>query len=588
MSTEVATLQGVHVHALTPAGAAFVKKVTHPPSEIPAEYQGTPDCSAPNVVQIEVKGEINVPPALQLPSSTTTVSNINPSSILFVQSNGCYVGNYVFYLVNNQWIQPQSSPAVIPPSTGPQPLVLQLAPPATLNSGYNFENFSQDFSKFRTVYKSSTYYLNATGFNNQGTVTTAKFCPTVYGANLPTNVHDILRLHKHDDKSTASLLDALNKAMGLTQKPANVTRAEDEGYEILSEPKARKNYAFKNIKEVPTEVYLQIVEFNSGAITVIPLSNMYNVNNVMPETASDVLTMSSKGITRPAKDGAFVVLQQQGPVSEWTTVNQSLPVYPTTPIRLLWSLMRTQDRDGAYNYAPLYSTNNQGGTLISPYAAEVPWNNLDWSYTLFEGLTIPPQNTPSTTLTGTAYITVKTYVGLEGRVNSFSSLRPFQRLLPMPDADAITMVVGIMHARPDSLPASANDLGTIAATAIKFLPTAVGWLKDLFGGKKEQDKAMVEAKEFVRPKSQKEQGSAVSKEIKELRNQLKKMNMKNDMGGTKLPSYKNNGNIPDAYQRPNTKLKDRAKGAYSKYIPKGQRKPGTTAGGKKKKPKKKM
>jgi len=580
MSTEVANLQGTRVHALTPAGAAFVKKVTHPPSEIPADYQGTPDCSAPNVVQIEVKGEINIPPALTIPAGPTgnAVTNLNPSSILFMQSNGVYVGNYVFFLVNNQWIQPQNSVAPLAP-------IVQLAVPACLNSGYNFENFAQDFSQFRTVYKSSTYYLNATGFNNQGTVTTAKFTSTVYGANLPANVSDILRLHKHDDKSTASPLDAVNKAMNLTAiKSAKQQKIEEDGYEVLNERKER--IAYRSINEIPNEVYLQVVEFQGGAITPIPNSNMANVNNVMPETASDVLTMSSKGITRPAKDGAFVVLQQQGPVSQWTTVNQSLPAYPTVPIRLLWTLMRTQAANGTYAYVPLYSTSISGQT-VTPYACDVPWNNLDWSYTLFEGLTVPPQNTPSTTLTGTAYITVKTYVGMEGRVNSYSSLRPFQRLLPMPDQDALTMVTGIMHARPDSLPASANDLGTIAATAIKYLPTAVGWLKDLFGGKKEQESAMSSAKDFVRPKTQTEQATGVSKEIKELRKQLKSMNMKNKDAGTTLPSFKNDGNIPEAYNRPKTHLKTRAKGAYSKYIPKGQRKAGTTAGGKKKRLRKK-
>lgn len=583
MSTEVANLQGTSVNALTPAGAAFVKKVTHPPSEIPADYQGTPDCSAPNVVQIEVKGEINIPPALTLPAAATgsATTSINPSSILFLQSNGVWVGNYVFFLVNGQWIQPVNSIA-------PLPLISQLSVPACLNSGYNFDNFAQDFAKFRTVYKSSTYYLNATGFNNQGTVTTAKFTPTVYGANIPTTAADLLRLHKHCDKSTKSLLDAINKMMFL--QPSQKKNVEDDGYEVLGNNRERLT-AFKSINEVPTEVYLQVVEFNSGAITAIPNSNMANVNNVMPETASDVLTMSSKGITRPAKDGAFVVLQQQGPVSEWTTVNQSLPAYPTVPVRLLWTLMRTQSAAGVYAYVPLYSSPSTGNT-VQPFACDVPWNNLDWSYTLFEGLTVPPQATPSTTLTGTAYITVKTYVGMEGRVNSFSSLRPFQRLLPMPDSSAMTMVTGIMHARPDSLPASANDLGTIAATAIKFLPTAVGWLKDLFGGKKQQESAMATAKEFVRPKEPKEQKSALSKEISELKNQMKKMNMKKNDGGTVLPSYKNSGQYTDAYKRPSRRqMKERetTKGAFSMYIPKGKRPANysTTKGGNKKRTNKK-
>jgi len=255
-----------------------------------------------------------------------------------------------------------------------------------------------------------------------------------------------------------------------------------------------------------------------------------------------LMTLSPKASTRPAREGAFVVQQQEDEIMPWISVNNPAVSNPSSPDGLILSFIRFVNTAGSNIFVPLYSS--QPGTTTSPFACDVAWGSLDWSMTLFEGLTVP--TSVGTTLSSVPYITVKSFIGLEMQPKSISSLVTFQRTLPLPDPDAIRMAVGIMHARPDSLPAAANDLGTIASTALKFIPTAVSWLKDLFGDSKQKEKALGKAREFVRPKTKeatKKQQTKMEKQIADLTVSVKKLSSKN-APATQLPTYNNNDTWP--------------------------------------------
>lgn len=527
----IGTINGVAIRAGTAAGAAYVNKVTHPPTSMSAEYQGRPDCSQPNVVLMELKAETNIPPVTVLPISATASQNYNPSSLLFLQSSGAVVSNYVFHwstassLPSPGWVQPVNQPAV---STS-QVAINQTCSPCIPFSGYNFSNWVGDVASFRQTYKSSTYYLNATDFNNQGTVTTAKFKPDIIrGSNLTTYLSSL------SGDSRTSLSSAIRSSIShynsLYRRDGEKLRYTDD-FELVDPKAPSSTFAYQ---------FLDLGDDGTGG--PVPYSTTMYYNDVLPATASQLMTLSPKASTRPAREGAFVVQQQEDEIMPWISVNNPAVSNPSSPDGLILSFIRFVNTAGSNIFVPLYSS--QPGTTTSPFACDVAWGSLDWSMTLFEGLTVP--TSVGTTLSSVPYITVKSFIGLEMQPKSISSLVTFQRTLPLPDPDAIRMAVGIMHARPDSLPAAANDLGTIASTALKFIPTAVSWLKDLFGDSKQKEKALGKAREFVRPKTKeatKKQQTKMEKQIADLTVSVKKLSSKN-APATQLPTYNNNDTWP--------------------------------------------
>jgi hypothetical protein len=477
MSTTVAKFEGVNVCCQTPEGAVFVKKYTHPPTTIPDDYRGTPDASAPNVVCMEVKGENQVAPIMNFPITSTNVGHINPSSMLFLHASGAKVATYNFMPISSSgnigYTQPLNY-SVSP--TGLYPAVSNTTPPACLNAGYSWTNFTTDVAMMRNSYKSETMYLNATDFNNQGQITTAKFKPNIIAVNNPLALFES---HANDKASLRSLYTALGMKVPLPK----IT--DDDGYEVIK----------SNVNSTVTYGYaiqcLQVnpVSSSSGIISLFGSPN-YLISGVLPSTSSQVLNLSSKGTTRMLREGAFVVHQNINPISEWSEVAPEgilSSSFPSAPNGVYVSLIRSSV-GSTFFYAPLFSDPNVPNLPTSPtFAAfDTPWNNLDWAITLCEGITVP--TTVGTTLSSVPYISVKSYSGLEIQPQFTSSLQPFQSLLPKPDPSALQMAAGIFHDRPDSLPAAANDFGTIAGAIASFLPTAVTWLKNIFGKKNDPPK----------------------------------------------------------------------------------------------------
>jgi hypothetical protein len=479
--TSIGNVGGMQVHCKTPAGAAYVRKITHPPTTLPTDYAGTPDCSAPNAVLLETKAEDNVPVSIDLPISPTASETKAASSIMFIQPSGMHVASYVFYKYGVDWIQPQSQAA----STG-IPLVIQTGKPAVLNSGYNVRNFTADAQKYRTTYKSATKYLNATDFSNQGTVTTSKF-----KADIITITDLSVAEMTHETRQN------FLRALSCTKEGKDMVLCDDDEFEVVSSTGKKvamtnkpRFYRLAADAQFSAQVW-QLVTPRSDVpapapITLFPFSNtMWSISqSVLPTTASDVLMMSPKGATRLARDGDFVVQQQEGPIAPWTSTT-SFPEQSRATIRTLPScFISSPYLDGTSTwqtvYAPLYS--DIGSSLSPQPIGDTPWNNLDWSITIFEGLTV---NLGGSTA-ALPYITFKGFTGVEMQASPVSSLLPFQRLLPLPDASAMEMAAGIFHARPDSLPSAANDLASIAKAAITYLPTAITWLKDMFGSKQAQ------------------------------------------------------------------------------------------------------
>jgi hypothetical protein len=485
----VMTINGTPITSQTIAGAQYVRKVTHPPTTIPSGYTGTPDASQPNFVPIEVKGEVNIPTTYNFPTSASASAPVFPANgrILLVSPSGGYVSSYVFYWTGAGYIQATNQTA----STGSFPAVNGNIP-ATTTSGYNFNNFNADFNMFRTVYKSNTYYLNATEFNDQGQVITAKFKPAITRGSVGAltrampleerrNFLRALRARiSHATQAKSRKTDYDSVIGRSTAHRAQIGRKQDDfedlDAELDDEPELRAG-------EFNYDV--QIVEFPTGLGSATPLPfNRYSqtISGVLPATPSDVLTSSPKGVSRMAKEGAFVVAQPINPIQDWSVVvdGEDANAGDQNPSGTIYSLIRISAAAGtAPTYVGLFNGQSIGDAPNTTATSDIAWNNLDWSYTMFDGLSQPTFNTSGIPINA-PYITDKCYLGIEGAARSSGSLLSFQKLLPLPDPEALQMATGIFHARPDSLPATANDFGTIATVAAKFLPTALNWLSGVF------------------------------------------------------------------------------------------------------------
>lgn len=541
---------GLRVTAKTPAGAAYVKKVTHPPTTTPDEYGGIPDSSAPNVVLMEVKGEINFPPILTTAVDSVTTTTTNPTRMMFLSPSGGKVGSYCFLWnalpaggAPPGWVQPLTQPA----AAGLIPAINNVCPSSAINSGYNWKNWLQDVGQSRTAYKSETYYLNATAFNNQGTVTCAKFKPNVlYGLSFTElvahtrgckkSIHNLVTMMLclisnlcRDKKYRQLAFERLHRK--------GVKKVDEYGYDVVQPNELTLN----DLKGYPTEYTFQCLEIDvpsgTGSLTPLPNSSMWTFSGLLPDNPSQLLNLSSKAATRPAFEGSFVVHQKVNPISEWTTTGDgSQNVAPVEAYSgPLISILRT--RDGTvFSYMPLYSDNvfeNLGETAYA-HAGDTPWNNLDWSITMFDGLTVP--TVLGTTLSSVPYITIKSFAGLELQPNFQGSLLPFARLLPPPDCDAMEIATTIFHGRPDDLPASANDFGTIASLAVKYLPTAVSFLKNLFSGGGSSSAAAVKKPKLRAVKNKKSKPE--NAQIRKLSEQVRQLTMGNSfMRPPALPTY---------------------------------------------------
>jgi len=217
----------------------------------------------------------------------------------------------------------------------------------------------------------------------------------------------------------------------------------------------------------------------NATVTALPFTNGWTAfNNVFPDTLSDVLTMSPKGTTSMARDGDFVVQQPIDAIVEWkanSTIKAGSSL--SSPAGCITSYMRVATSTGTALHALIGANGNNVAEPTLAQACDTPWQNFDWSYQMFDGLTA---NAPST---GSPYLTIKGFTGWECSASPHGSLLPFQRMLPLPDPEALQMAAGIFHARPDSLPSAANDWGTIGKVVMSALPAVGSWLTGLFGKK---------------------------------------------------------------------------------------------------------
>lgn len=304
-------------------------------------------------------------------------------------------------------------------------------------------NFIQSNGSYRIGAFSTTFYLNATGFNNQSTVTTAKFRPNI------------------EYVSTSTLFERFGTSDTFRQCYPDY----EDGYEVLATTAKRPGEKIsRKLNATPGNI-VQLIDLGT-----------------IPVEGTDVSELDIRFASRPGRDGAFMVNTFCDPTQPYkavsdTKVNKTDP-YPSTGLQCFYTV--TNQTTGTKTLLP-FSSETGGG------AFDVPWyDGIECGFVIFEGLSVPANG--STTSMGLPYITVKTVMQVEAQPLANSPTLPFIAPAVVEDEQALKMASGIMQQMPATLPASANDLGTILGTVATYLPTAVSWITKLFskGSAKEQ------------------------------------------------------------------------------------------------------
>ena len=373
----------------TSAGQAWLEKYLHPPSVQKPSFVSTPDNNISPVTTLNFETVNNIP-LTGIIGSGASARTLNFSDVFFLQTTGARVVSYVFvrsagYNSGNWFQHPQM--------------------PAIYNDSYDFvNNWGSDVSMQRLSYKSSTYYLNATSFNDQGTVTIAQARPSVF-----------VFQGQHPPPSDA---------------PQRVEGEYDYNCQIID-----------------------LGDVSGGGLS----------GEFVPATPTQVQQSNPKAVTHLARAGAFVPQHWSQPTNRfWNNADTG----NGSDKDLVQSYIRFTTSDKSEHTVRLFTKMNADGTVPDENqvtldnTGDTPWSDFTIAFVYFSALSISP--VLGQTIVSAPYITVKGIYGVEVQPYPKSSFTFFQQTSPIPDDKAIHIAAGIVHQKPDGYPSSANDLGSIS------------------------------------------------------------------------------------------------------------------------------
>jgi hypothetical protein len=415
----------------TAQGRAWLEKYLHPPSVARSNFVSCPDNNLNPVTTLNFETVTNIPL-----SCTIAANHYNIDEVFFLQTTGARVVSYVFVRLAGQsereWIQHPQYPAIV-------------------NDSYDFVyNWGNDVSMQRMSYKSCTYYLNSTSFNDQGTVTIAQQRAPFFNAQTPV-------------------------LPPVESEPANV--ADSLSWKIRGE-----------------------FDYNKQLIDMGDVSGQSVSGQFVPASPTQVQQSSPRATTHLARLGAFVPQHWSQPINRFYN---NVDTGNGSPTDLVTSFIRFLQQDESEHTVPLFVKNNPDGTvpakLTLTNTGDTPWSDFTVAHVYFSALSVSP--TLGQTIVSAPYITVKCVYGIEVQPHTKSSLVFFQQVPPVPDDKAIHVAAGIVHQKPDGYVSSANDFGSILSLVTKFAPPVINWLSNAFGANaaKKEEKAVESVKGRIRP-----------------------------------------------------------------------------------------
>jgi len=420
-------MSNVSLPTETSQGRAWVEKYLHPPSVTKSDFVACPDNNLNPVTTLNFETITNIP------LSCTIGATIHPiDEVFFLQTTGARVISFVFVrsigFNGGEWFQHPQQPAI-------------------LNDSYNFlSNWDSDVSMQRMSYKSCTYYLNSTAFNDQGTVTIAQTRPDIY--NFITSA-----------------------LPPLPPPPPPTTDV------FQPTPYDHVDIDFDNVHFVRR--LNGEFDYNAQVIDLGDISGASNSGAYVPSTPTQIQQSSPRAVTHLARQGAFVPQHWSQPINRFYN-NDDNGTGSTNS--LIQTFVRFTTSDRSQHTVRLYLKNQADGNIpvvdTLDNCADTTWSDFTFSFVYFSALSTQPAL--STILISPAYITVKSIYGIEVQPRVKSSLVFFQENSPIPDDRALHVAAAIVHQKPDGFPSSANDFGSILGLVTTFAPKVFDWLSHAF------------------------------------------------------------------------------------------------------------
>jgi len=297
-------------------------------------------------------------------------------------------------------------------------------------------------------YDSVTIYQDATAFNNAGMLYAAQFRPnvtTIQDADLAPPLHVQFAAKYSSYKGYDEMLKM---------------------HTFLNPPERNKGgftslFKTMDLKDASPGNSLQII--NLGKI---------------PTTGGELMMRSAKSVGDKAQEGAFIVKQFSEPAQTYKSIARTYNRIPGVVSQdNVFSCFEFIDGSGVYNISAFTSTTGSN----SP---DFAWYDMTWGVALYDYTST--FNAPNDYV---APLCIKRIFGIEVQPVAGSILQPVAQTPPDYDVRALTKANSILRAKPDSLPAKANSLGSLISMALKYAPAVI----DLFSktdskieGKKEK------------------------------------------------------------------------------------------------------
>lgn len=437
-------LQTQHTEVITEAPRmdpvrSFIQKCIHPPSAVPG-YEGLPTNDTRTQVNIEWRNLSLMEPIIGIDRSVATPvfrvftsADLEAFNYAYLIPNGARV-KYIPFFLNNTLTTPTFTQDV--GNVGIQEL-------------YNFNNWSDDATVYRTAYKSTTVALNATAFNNTGIVAGNQFNPSLlFAGAILTMAHkepEMFFSYIHQQYSDGYLKqtsDSLHK--GWTTFPKYIRE------EISTRLGLNQNTALG----LDPNTAVQVV--NIGGIS--PTAGNYLVPSI-----SEIMSQSARSYGGKALDGAFSVQRLNTNSPAWMSAANS-NAGDNNLYQCYWF---SANASGTPLVRPLLDrTPAGGGTGTAPILRDTLWSqDMTWSWIRFDGM-----STNNFINAQTQLLSVKTISGFEVQPAMNSAWSGLSRLAPRPDLNAMQRLMDDMYALKDVMPAKYNfwgALGKIAATGLR-------------------------------------------------------------------------------------------------------------------------
>jgi hypothetical protein len=436
----MASVASSEIQVDTPAGAAWVEKYLHPPSTTKAVYAGIPDLNGTPSVNLEYRLERKVA------MSDTTAGN----AIVMYFPPSIMRQGFAFE-VNSSGVVDQFTKAFIK------------------NTQISEQDFATNAESYRMAYRSSTVYQDSTGFNNNGMLYSAQFRPNVQTFN---------------DQQLSEFTEAYGNHQGFDNLKECFVQPEDT-YDVVyqQKPASKANDLNKltndmakiNVRRTAPKPHQPRLPSSGNVIQVISLGRI-------PITATDVMMRSPKAQARKAVEGAFVVHQFSEPTQSYKSLSRTYKNAAATEA-LAYSIFCVYEFE--FNGMLYLSDFNSldGGT----HTTDFEWYEMTWGLLMY---------VPGATSAGQpeADLIVKTIFGLDVQPTSGSMFSAVSKDAPLYDQQALRLAAMMRQKMPDSMPAAANDFGSIIAAVTKWAPMIFNGIKSIFAPKATTETVKKEAR----------------------------------------------------------------------------------------------